>query len=108
MPGHGGPGRLRSPSVIAAVELSTARDVALAIVVGAIVLAVVFAIVIKWIVGKVLTVGVLVALAAVVWWQRDTVLACADGVRDTLAADATSSATCTFFGRDVTVDPPLG
>ena len=91
-----------------AVEISTIRDVALGIVVGAIVLAVVFAIVIKWIVGKLLTVGLLVALAAVVWWQRDSVLDCADGVRETLAADATNATTCTFFGRDVTVDSPLG
>jgi hypothetical protein len=93
---------------VVAVEFSTIRDVALAIVVGAVVLAVVFAIVIKWVVGKLLTVGVLVALAAVVWWQRESLQDCADGVRETLAAGATSSTTCTFLGRDVTVDSPLG
>lgn len=91
-----------------AVEFSTVRDVALAIVVGAVVLAVVFAIVIKWIVGKLLTVGVLVALAAVVWWQRDSLQDCAGDVRQTLAAGATNSTTCTFLGRDVTVESPLG
>ena len=107
MPGGGAPGRLRSPPV-AGIEFSTIRDVALAIVVGAIVLAAVFAIVIQWIVGKLLTVGVLVALAAVVWWQRDSVQDCADGVGRTLSAGATNSTTCTFFGRDVTVDSPLG
>lgn len=90
------------------IELSTVRDVALAIVVGAIVLAVVFAIVIKWIVGKVITVAVLVLIAGLVWWQRDSLQDCADQVQDTLAAGATSATTCTFFGRDVTVDSPLG
>ena len=91
-----------------ALDFSTIRDVALAIVVGAIVLAVVFAIVIKWIVGKLLTVALLVALAGVVWWQRESVQDCADRVGETLTAGATNSTTCTFFGRDVTVDSPLG
>ena len=90
------------------IELSTVRDVALAIVVGAIVLAVVFAIVIKWIVGKVVAGGVLVLIAGLVWWQRDSLQDCADQVQDTLAAGARNATTCTFFGREVTVDSPLG
>jgi hypothetical protein len=101
---------LLAPTVgaVVAVELSTIRDVALAVAVGAVVLAIVFAVAIKWIVGKLVTVAVLVALAAVVWWQRESLLDCADDVRATLAAGATNSTTCTFLGRDVTVDSPLG
>lgn len=90
-----------------AIELSTVRDIALGIVVGAVVLAVVFAVVIKWIVGKLLAVAILGALAGIVWWQRDSLQDCADRVGQTLAAGATNSTTCTFFGRDVTVDSPL-
>lgn len=84
------------------------RDIALAIVAGAIVLAVVSAIVMKAIVTKLLTIGVLVGLALVVWFQRGSLQDCADRVGQTLAAGATDSTTCTFFGRDVTVDSPLG
>ena len=93
---------------MAAIELSTVRDVALAIVVGAVVLAVVFAIVVKWVVGKLLTAVVLVGIAGIVWWQRESVLDCADEVGQTLSAGATDATTCTFFGRDVTVASPLG
>jgi hypothetical protein len=90
------------------IDFSTVRDVALAIVVGAVVLAVVFAIIIKALVSKVAMMAVLLVLAAVVWQQRGSVEACAGRVRQTLAAGATDSTTCTFFGRDVTVDSPLG
>jgi hypothetical protein len=93
---------------VAAVDLSTIRDVALGIVVGAVVLAVVFAIVIKWIVGKLVTVVLLAALAGIVWWQREAAVDCADDVRQTLAAGASDDTTCTFFGREVTVGSPLG
>ena len=86
-----------------AIELSTVRDIALGIVVGAIVLAVVLAVVIRWIVGKLIAVAILVVLAGVVWWQREEVEDCADRVR----AAPTTDTTCTFFGRDVTVDSPL-
>jgi hypothetical protein len=92
---------------VLAVDFSTIRDVAMGIAVGALVLAVVFAVVIKWVVGKLITVAVLVLLAGVVWWQRESLLDCRDRVGQTLSAGATNSTTCTFFGRDVTVDSPL-
>jgi len=84
-------------------DLSTVRDVALGIVVGAVVLAVVVALVVKWIVGKLVLVVVLGALAAVVWWQRASVVDCAHGVHHRLAEGQTDGTTCRFFGRDVTV-----
>ncbi len=96
------------PPDVLGVEFDTIRDVALAIVVGAIVLAVVFAIAIKAIVSKLVVIGVLVVLAAVVWQQRGSVEDCAGKVRATLGAGATDDTTCTFFGRDVTVSSPLG
>ncbi len=93
---------------VPAADLTTVRDVALAIVTGAVVLAVVFAVVIRWVVGKLVTVLVLGSLAAVVWWQRETLQECAGDVGQTLAAGASDATTCTFFGRDVTVPSPRG
>jgi hypothetical protein len=90
------------------LDLSTARDVALGIAVGSVVLAVVAALLIKMIVSKLVVVALLVIVAAVAWQQRDAVLDCADGVRQTLAQGAADDTTCTFFGRDVTVASPLG
>jgi hypothetical protein len=89
-------------------DFDTVRDVALAIVVGAIVLAVVFALIVKKIVAKLIVVGLLVVVAGLVWWQRGSVVDCAGNVRRTLAAGATDATTCTFFGRDITVDSPRG
>jgi len=89
-------------------DFDTVRDVALAIAVGAVVLAVVFALVVKKIVAKLIVVGLLVGVAAIVWWQRGSVADCAGNVRHTLTAGATDATTCTFFGRDVTVDSRRG
>ena len=44
----------------------------------------------------------------VVWTQRVDVGECADRVGATLAAGAVDDTTCTFFGQDVTVSSPLG
>ena len=91
-----------------AVDLSTARDVALAIVVAPGGVGVGGAVVVKWVVGKLVTALVLLAIAGAVWSQRETLQDCAGDVGQTLAAGATDTTTCTFFGRDVTVPSPRG
>jgi hypothetical protein len=91
-----------------ALDATTVRNVALGVVVVALVLAVVAAVVIRWIVGKVVAVVLLAAVAGLVWWQRGNLQDCADRVGGTLRAGATDTTTCTFFGRDVSVDSPLG
>jgi hypothetical protein len=90
------------------VNFETARDVALGVVVGAAVLAIVLGVVVRWVVGKVVALVVLFAVAGLFWWQRGDLQDCADRVGATLAAGATDTTTCTFFGRDVSVDSPLG
>src|SRR5215218_2615092 len=65
-------GRIRCWPVFVALSFDTVRDVALGVAVAAVVLAVVAAIVIKWIVGKRLALVLLLAVAGIVWWQRDT------------------------------------
>jgi hypothetical protein len=93
---------------VVGLEFGTVRDVALAIAVAAVVLAVVAALIVKMVVSKLVVVGLLLVVAAVVWQQRGAVVDCADSVRQTLSQGASDDTTCTFFGRDVTVASPLG
>ncbi|MET0145526.1 MAG: hypothetical protein ABW122_15900 [Ilumatobacteraceae bacterium] len=90
-----------------ALTFENARDWAVAVVAGAVVLAVLMAWLIKAIAAKLLTVAVLAVLVGLVWTQRSSVQDCADRVRTTLAAGAVDDTTCTFFGREVTVSSPL-
>jgi hypothetical protein len=89
-------------------ELETVRNVALVIVVLAVLLAGATAVVVKAIIGKMLSVLVLGGLAVIVWSQRTSLQDCADRVGATLGAGAVDDSTCTFFGRDVTISSPLG
>ncbi len=89
-------------------DLDTVRNVAFVVVVGAVLLAVVSAFVVKAVVGKVVTIVMLGGLAVLVWSQRQTLQDCADRVGATLGAGAVDDTTCTFFGRDVTISAPLG
>jgi protein-S-isoprenylcysteine O-methyltransferase Ste14 len=90
------------------LDLDTVRNVALVVVVVAVLLAAVTAFVVKAVVGKVVTIVVLGGLAVLVWSQRQTLQDCADRVGATLGAGAVDDTTCTFFGRDVTITAPLG
>lgn len=90
------------------LDLDTVRNVALVVVVVALLLAAVTAFVVKAVVGKVVTIVVLGGLAVLVWSQRQTLQDCADRVGETLGAGAVDDMTCTFFGRDVTITAPLG
>ena len=74
----------------------------LAVVGGAVVIALVLAWLAKAVVSKLLAAAALLVLGAVVWWQRADVQSCADQVVDTLTAGAVDDTTCRFFGRDVT------
>ena len=95
-----------------ALSLDTVRDTAIVVVGGAVVVAIVLTWVLKAVLSKVLSIVVLGVLAAFVWSQRTSVQECADRVHATLAVDdgveTPAEPTCTFFGRDVTVDSPFG
>lgn len=81
-----------------ALTLDQARTIGF----GLIAVLAVGAVISAWLVSKVLQkvafVVVLVALGFAVWTQRESLEDCADRVE----ADG-ASATCTFFGRDVTI-----
>lgn len=87
-----------SPAVLA-VDVTTAKQLALVVVAVLGVGAVVCALVIRSIVTKLLTVAVLAVLAIAVWSQRSNLQSCADRVRAADGADIS----CTFFGVDVDV-----
>jgi hypothetical protein len=89
-------------------DLETVRNVALVVVAGAVVLALVTAYLVKAVVGKIVSIVLLGGLAVLVWSQRQSLQDCADRVETTLGAGAIDDTTCTFFGRDVTISSPLG
>jgi hypothetical protein len=93
---------------VVGLELETVRNAALIAIAVAVVLAVALVLVIKAVIGKLVPVVLLGALAAVVWSQRESVQDCADRVGARLEAGAVDDTTCTFFGRHVTITSPLG
>ncbi len=86
-----------------ALELETVRDVSLAVVAGAVVIALVLAWLVKAVVSKLLAVALLAGFGVVVWSQRTDVQSCADQVVSTLTAGAVDDTSCRFFGREVTI-----
>jgi hypothetical protein len=90
------------------LELDTVRNVAILAIAVAAVVVLVGAWLIKALVGKLVVIGLIGGLAVAVWSQRESVQDCADRVGTTLQAGAIDDATCTFFGRPVTVPSPLG
>ena len=89
------------------LEFDAVRNGALIAILLVLVLAVVAARIVKAIIGKLVVIGLLGALAAVVWSQRESLQDCADRVGDTLQAGAFDDTTCTFLGREVTVTTPF-
>ena len=86
-----------------AFDLETAKNTSLFTVAGAVLLALAAVWLVKQVVTKVLTVVVLLAIAALVWSQRTELTDCADQVRATMSAGLVPDTTCTFFGQGITV-----
>lgn len=82
-----------------ALTLGQAKTIAVVVVLVLIAGAVISAWLMKQLIQKLMLIVVLAALAVVVWSQRSSLDDCADRVRD-----AGRTATCSFFGRDVTID----
>ena len=86
-----------------AIGLDGAKNLAIAITIGFVVLPVVSATAIKNITTKIVSVIVMAGFALGVWTQRSELQNCAQTVKDKAAVQDTSSTTCTFFGVDVDV-----
>jgi len=85
------------------VSYDTAKQIAVGLLVGFIVLSVVSVIVIRNIVVKLASAALLVALALGVWSQRSSLQDCADRVRDRVEAGVRTDLECSFFGTDVAI-----
>jgi protein-S-isoprenylcysteine O-methyltransferase Ste14 len=87
-----------------ALTVTQARNIAMAVTIGLVVLSAVMAWLIKSLVMKVLSVAVLVGLAFAVWTQRANLQDCADRLQARADAGVTGGdTTCSFFGQDITV-----
>jgi protein-S-isoprenylcysteine O-methyltransferase Ste14 len=86
-----------------ALSLGQAKTIAIVVVIAFVVLGLVAAWLMKTIVQKVVALVVLLGLAGVMWFQRDSLQDCADQARARAdARDISGELTCSFLGQDVT------
>jgi hypothetical protein len=86
-----------------ALTLDSAKNIALLVALGFILLAVVSAVVIKQVTTKLLMVIVMGGLGILVWSQRSSLQDCAQRVKDRGVSVGQAEVTCSFFGSDVKV-----
>lgn len=86
-----------------AIDLESAKKLALGLIVLFAVLSVVSAVIIKNITTKIISIVLMVGLALGVWTQRTNLQDCADTARERAAVGVTTGLSCTFFGTDVTI-----
>ena len=86
-----------------ALDVDAAKRIALVIVIGAVVLALLAAKFVKAAVAKAIVILVLGGLVAVTFSQRSALSDCATDIRGKYADNDTSNTTCTFLGFDFTV-----
>lgn len=87
---------------VLAVSLSQAKTLAVVAAVVLVAAAVAWAWLMKTIAQKLIGLVVLLGLAGLVWYQRDSLQECADRVRAN-AAVAGADTTCSILGQDVDV-----
>jgi hypothetical protein len=90
---------------VLALDYDTAKTLAIALVVGFVVLSIVSAIIIKNVTTKLISIALMVGLALGVWTQRASLQDCAQRVKDRAAVGDTTPLLCHFFGTDVKVLP---
>lgn len=88
---------------MSAMDLDSAKRIAIVAVLGLVVLSFLAAWLVKSIVMKLVTIGLLLALAFAVWSQRAALQDCADRLEEKASVGDFSSTTCSFFGADVTI-----
>lgn len=85
------------------MDLNAAKNLAIVIAVGFVVLSLVMAMIVKNVMAKLITVLLMLGLALGVWTQRTSLDTCADRVTADLAAGTGDGTTCTFFGTKVEI-----
>ena len=87
-----------------ALTVDQAKNAAVIAVVVLVVLSIVSAMIIKNIVGKIISIVLFAGLALGAYTQRANLKDCADKAQAQIEANATNpTLTCTFFGRDIKV-----
>lgn len=86
-----------------AITADNAKNIAIIAIVALVVGSVVMAWLVKSLVMKLITVGLMVGLAFAIWTQRAELEDCVQQIQDRVDAGQTTAATCTIFGQDVTV-----
>ena len=86
-----------------ALSLGQAKTIAVVVMIAFVVLGLVSAWLLKTIIQKVVVLVILLGLAGLTWYQRDSLQDCADQARARAEArDITGELACSFLGQDVT------
>jgi len=89
-----------------ALEFGTAKNIAVAIVIGLAVLCLIVAAVIRTVTTKVVVIVALVGIGALVWTEREDLQDCGGRARGRAEAGDRREVTCSFLGQDIDVDLP--
>jgi hypothetical protein len=88
-----------------AINLQAAKNLAIVVAIGFVVLSLVMGMIIKNVMAKLVMVLLMLGLALGVWTQRKALDTCAEAVKADLAAGTDNGTACTFFGTQI--DIPL-
>lgn len=89
--------------IFAITDVKTLQTIALGLSGASLVLALIMMMVIKNIVGKIISLVFFLAIAAGGYTQRASITDCAEKVKAQATSSATINTTCTFFGQDVNI-----
>lgn len=96
---------------LAAIDVETIKTLALGVSGASVLIALVLMKVISSIVGKIVSLLVFAAIAVAGFSQRQSIVDCADKVRDQVSANTATAGkietTCRFFGRDISINVDL-
>lgn len=89
-----------------AISSDALINIALGGIGGSVLLAIISAMVVKSIIGKVISLVVTAAIALALYSQQDQLKSCADKIESGISTPG-KTAVCTFFGQDITIKNPL-
>jgi hypothetical protein len=89
--------------LLAALQSDRVANLGIILVAGIFVIAIVFAVLLRFVVAKVVVALLLVALGLVVWSQRQHLEACVRRVRSATVAGAVPTEQCSFLGLKIDV-----
>lgn len=91
-----------------ALDVEAAKNIAVAIIAGSVIIAILTAMFVRAALTKALVILVLGGLVVVMVGQRSNISRCAERIRTEYQAGNGEPAACTFLGREFSVDVPEG